>query len=232
MGTDLEGFRASPDYGHHFSKLAVAEQRRTYKASDFSVFLPQQPVQVGDTWAVPRDEAAAFLKQIHPSATANLNMPGSGAFATLRARSGQHWDILFRVHAQFVLAPRIFLTPGQFAGRLILNPTEGTVEHVAFSVPTEHHTNIDIEVLTADQRVGLAFVPRMELVGGDLESLQSIAWAEEIDHEQARRLLSAQFFAFQAIDWVPLERALEYAQRRNRPIFAIVIKGVLDDQSC
>ena len=133
----------------------------------------------------------------------------------MRARSGQHWDILFRVHAQFVLAPRVFLTPGQFAGRLILNPTEGTVDYVAFSVPTERHTNIDVEVLTGDRAVALAFVPRMELVGGELASSEAIAWGEEMDHEEGRRLLSSRFYAFQAIDWVPLERALERAQKRN-----------------
>ncbi|MEC9073252.1 MAG: hypothetical protein VX938_12760, partial [Myxococcota bacterium] len=73
---------------------------------------------------------------------------------------------------------------------------------------------------------------RMELVGGDQGSSETIGWDKEIGHEEGRRLLSSQFYAFQAIDWVPLERALERAQKRSSPIFAIVIKGVLDDQSC
>jgi hypothetical protein len=48
-GPGAERMTASTIYGHHFDNLMVAETKRTYKASDFSVFLPPEPVQVGDT---------------------------------------------------------------------------------------------------------------------------------------------------------------------------------------
>jgi hypothetical protein len=246
----LPQFFAEPEYGKTLAALKP-EASRTYKSSNFLLFLPAKAVQlgapfpvpsdavpVGTTWALPQSGVAHFLQQFHPSATAELPIDAPGAFAILRARSKERWEIDFRAHIQFEVAKNVFMTPSQFEGRLLVNIAEGKIEYAEFVVPyAEGPTqsglpNVAMDAIRGKGLVGVGELRRMELVGGDESLLKSTVWLEEIPREAARRILSRQFYAFEAIEWSPLKVALARASIEHKPLLAIVIAGPLDDQSC
>ncbi len=220
-----------PKHASYLQSLSSQmESSRSYAAKDFQVFLPTEPVKVGDLWEVDAARAAAFLTQFHPGASHEGWPDGRGTYAVLRAVSPSHLEIDFRIHAQFKLPANSSLTPGQFAGRLLVNRAQGSVEYVAMKVPTDHVRNVNFEFRKPEHPgVGSVFASRMELVGGLLAEQE---WTEEMEPDQARRLLVKRFYPFEEIEWVPFEQALEQARNTNRPVFALVIKGVLNDQSC
>lgn len=230
-GLGMEQLAQSEAYGEVFRDLKVAEPTRRYGQEDLSLLLPPDGARLGTVWKLPEREMMRFLSQLHPEPTSLLNIDGGGAYAVLRARSDSHLDVAFRLHAQFVLADNIYLTPAEFAGRVVFAPGEGRVEYLEMRVPADHANNISVEVHRDDSRTGLGFTPEMGLSGGDPSALEQ-EWAEQIDINEARLALSRKFFAFQEISWVPLEQALGEAGRQGKPIFAVVIEGVLDDQSC
>lgn len=227
------------------TKLTPAEPSHTYKSIDFLIFLPPKSVAlgapfpipsdsipVGSTWTIPASAAAHFLKQLHPSATADLVFDGPGAYGVLRASSKERWEIDFRIHAQFEVAKGVFVTPAQFAGRMIVNLPQNKVEYVEFTVPQERCANVAIDCVVGEHLAGVGRIPRMQLVGGDEKLLSSESWLRQISLEEAHRLLRRQFYAFEAIDWSPPKVALARASIEHKPLLAIVIAGPLDDQSC
>jgi hypothetical protein len=72
----------------------------------------------------------------------------------------------------------------------------------------------------------------MELVGGNFQAVEAIRWTEQIETAQALDRLGALFYKFKDIHWVPFEQALAAAKVQKKPIFAVVLWGALDDQSC
>ena len=72
----------------------------------------------------------------------------------------------------------------------------------------------------------------MELVAGNLRGLEGLRWGQQIKMDQAHDRLAKVFYKFKEIDFVPFSRALATARARNKPIFAFVALGALDDQSC
>lgn len=208
-----------------------AEARRTYKSEDFRFLLPATPVTVGEVWKLPQGGATSLLTQFHPSAREKLaaNMDGAGAYAILRARSDQRAEILFRVHAQLEVHPSVSLSPAQFEGQTVLNTETGQIESVHLSVPTRHAKNLNFEIHHDEHRVGMIFAPRFELSSGPEESR---SWEEEMEPSLARQSLAKRFYAFEQLDWVEPEEALSRARESGKPLFAVVIEGVLNDQSC
>src|SRR5207249_5448063 len=96
---------------------------KSYSGSDFRAFLPRGPVTVGAIWDLKEEGLLTFLRQLHRGATLKLhinNGDSPGAFACLRALSPQYAEIVFRVHAEFVLRDGFF-TPGQFTGSLVID---------------------------------------------------------------------------------------------------------------
>lgn len=214
--------------------LPLAEQKpvipkRVYKSSEFEAFLPPKSAKLGDVWALPNAPVERLLQQFHPSATAKLNIPGSGAFAALRARSPERFEVVLRLHGQFEVAHETFLTPAQFAGRVVINRRQKRVEFLSLLVPTEKVSNFGIERWVEPYLAGVGFLPRMELVGG---SLSESKWEEALELPDVERTLSQLFYPCQAINWVPLDQVLAKAGKEKKPIFAVVLEGVLDDQSC
>jgi hypothetical protein len=247
----LAEFLEEPEYGPTLQGLKP-DVSRTYASSSFLIFLPAKAVQlgapfpipsdavpVGTTWSVPPTAVAHFLKQFHPSATADLPIDAPGAFAVLRARSQERWEIDFRAHIQFEVAKDVFMTPSQFEGRLLVNLAQAKVEYVDFVVPQSEgertslsRPNVAMDAARGDGLAGVGFLPRMELVGGDARLLESTDWVEQMPRADARRLLGSQFYPFQAVEWSPLKVALARASIERKPLLAIVIAGPLDDQSC
>ena len=104
---------------------------------------------VGDMWAVDLDGMAVFLGQFHPSVSMHLDATGrragpDGGFAILRAMSPMYAEIIFRVHAEYDLAPGVYYTPAHFSGRLVVNRQEGTVEDFYLGIPTDTSLNVTL----------------------------------------------------------------------------------------
>ncbi len=227
-----------------------AGEHATYSARDLSVFLPQEVTGVGQMWAIDPDRAALFLKQFHPNTSTTFDRylqpygrrPGpAGAFGILRAASPGYLDVLFRVHAEFVLAEGVALyTPACLLGRLLVDREAGIVDYFQMRVPTDRAVNLDITLTfphpdrPRKEVTNIVFehVDPMELVGGDAERLEHIDWQDALDLDDAHDRLKSAFYKFMDIEWVPTERAVEIAQELDKPIITVVLTSPLDDQSC
>jgi hypothetical protein len=230
------------------SKPALPVARHGARA--LSAFLPQEIEAPGQMWRIEPEAAAAFLRQFHPGASMAFERyhqpygrrPGPpGAFGILRAASPEHLDVVFRVHAEFVLADGAALyTPACFLGRMLVDRRAGTVESFEMRVPADLGINLNITLtfrLPDDRKkevTNIVFerVEPMELRGGDPERLAELAWDSEIDLAEAHARLKSAFYKFMDVDWVPLEDAVEVARREQKPIVCIVLTSPLEDQSC
>ena len=241
-----------------FRPLTVAKQHQTYTAREFSAFLPQEVDSVGQLWSLDLDKVAGFLKQFHPRASMHIEARGrragpDGAFGILRAMSPTHVEVFFRVHAEFNLdkydwytpaeisqlaktfGDDLWYTPAHLSGRMIVNRKTGTIEYFCLKIPTEKSLNVHLhldEIGSNGQTHNIVRVDRMELTGGERELVADIKWEHAIEADVARHKLKKVFYKFMDINWVPVGQVLEAARESNKPIFAMVMWGALDDQSC
>jgi hypothetical protein len=248
-GRDRIHRNVHPEVYAWFTELQPARPRHTYTARDFSAFLPETVGKVGQLWALDSDKVAEILKQFHPRPRMHLVSEGrragpDGAFGILRAESPSYLDIAFRIHAEFYLTPDdwdprapvgAFYTPAYLAGDLVVNKGTGTVDYFRLGLPTDKALNVH---LTADVAHGsldyhdIVRVERMELTGGNGNLVENIAWTDALKPAEAQARLAKVFYKALEIDWVPFAEARALAQSRNRPIFAVVSWGSIDDQSC
>ena len=207
-----------------------AQPLKSYSTMDFQVFLPASTANVGDVWDLDPDGMLPFLHQFHPGATMNLRHGQNGAKACLRAISSEYADIVFRIHARFILDGTIgaYFSPAQFVGHLIINRNTGAICQFTLSLPSRN-SNVDIGAFrTAD----IGFVPCMELCSLPETQPESIAWETAITAEAAEKKFESALYKFTEIEWTPIEDAVERAKTLNRPIHAVLLFGVLDDESC
>lgn len=207
-----------------------AQPLKHYSTTDFQVFLPPSTANVGDVWDLDPERIFPFLRQFHPDATMEVGYRGNGAKACLRAISPEYADIVFRIHVRFILDVTIdaYFRPAQFAGHLVLNRKSGTIFQWTLSLPPRN-SNVDIGAFrTAD----IGFVPRMELCSLSETEPESIDWETAITAEKVERKFQDAFYKFAEIEWTPIEDAVERAKALNRPIHAVLLFGVLDDESC
>ena len=145
----------SPEHVALFGDLSPAHPSQEYEADVFKAFFPKGSVNVGDVWELDANEVISFLRQFHPGATAEMHInPGAwrwvdnrrvvvsgmesdGGFACLRAVSPGYAEIVFRIHAEFLLDKDAdaYFTPAQFTGRLILNRQDGTIQEFWLYLP-------------------------------------------------------------------------------------------------
>ena len=238
----------SPENATLFNNLSPAHPSQEYEADAFKVFFPKEDVTVGDLWELDVNKIIPFLRQFHSGATAEMHInPGAwmhadgrrvvisgmesdGGFASLRALSSGYAEIVFRIHAEFLLdkeAPAYF-TPAQFTGRLILNRKGGTIREFWLYLPSRN-TNVDINAFDAADMV---FVPRMELIGRSAHDQGDIVWETAITEENAKAMLAASFYKSAEIERFPIEEVVAQAQAKNRPIHVLLTWGVFDDESC
>lgn len=241
---------APPPLRELFLGLRVSVPTKTYTSRDFSRFLPAEGFgAVGQMWALDQDKVADFLKQFHPSPSMRLVAKGrragpDGAFAILRAVSPSHLDILFRIHAEFDVRPEsldpnsraeAWYSPACFLGRLVIDRNAGAVESFRLGLPTDDAYNVHVSLATGranSEYHGWMRVDRMELVGGDRESVGGIRWVDQIETGDAHNRLAKVFFKFKEIDWVAFDKVQELARSRKKPIFVVVALGPLDNQTC
>ena len=125
--------------------LQVAEPEKRYSASIFHAFLPDEPVSVGELWRIEEEGVLTLLRQLHPNPSLDMHINAGdsrGLWACLRAYNNTFADIVFRIHAEFVLEDGWF-TPSQFAGHLVVDRTEKKVAFFNMHVP-EGPVNYDV----------------------------------------------------------------------------------------
>lgn len=235
MGYELgyfpEPFRAP------FESLRVAARRRSSDARTWSGFLPEQFESAGQIWSLDKSKILALLKQFDPRMSLNLIATGrragpDGAFGILKSISPSHAEIAFRIHLELHLEPGVYCTPAYLAGRLRINRDAGVVEYFEAKLPTDRALNTTLTVvLPAEALIDIVRVERMELRGG-AEASDEVRWTSAIDDDEAARRLRSAFYKFADIQWLPLEQAETAARESDKPIFAVVLWGALDDQSC
>lgn len=238
----------SPENTALFNNLSPVHPTQEYEADAFTAFFPKEDVAVGDLWKLDVNEVIPFLQQFHPGATAEMHInPGAwrdadgrrvvvsgmesdGGFASLRALSSGYVEIVFRVHAEFLLDKdaAAYFTPAQFTGRLVLNRNSGTIREFWFYLPSRN-TNVDINAFNAADMV---FVPRMELIGQSADDQSDIVWETVITEEDAKAMLAAAFYKSAEIKRYPIEEVIAQAQATDRPIHVLMTWGVFDDESC
>ena len=230
------------------ANLREVERHSDHPRSVFQGFLPRKPVSVGETWKIDREDALQLLKQlaekpqfkmrISPgtikinigSKTFEIGRDTDGLWALLRAYNETYAEIVFRIHAEFVLEDGFF-TPSQFAGRLILDRHSRELVYFQMSVP-ESTLNFDVNRKHPDgYTVTGNGVCRIEMTAGE-DSTKEITFSSELPMEEAQLALARRFYKAQEIEWVPLDAALEKARVLNRPIHVVSAEGVFMDESC
>lgn len=108
----------TPQYRSLFD-FKPAQKKKILSGKDFSAFLPQEPVAVGDTWKLNDSGLVRLLEQFHPRPTTKLHhlTDAGGGYASLGALSSTLAEITFRFHAEFELDPKkSYFTPSLFTG--------------------------------------------------------------------------------------------------------------------
>ena len=236
----VKGFIAPIEYTQYnfhvkwdeLANLRVAEPEKRYPASVFHAFLPDQPVSIGELWQVGEEGVLALLKQLHPNPRFDLRTNAGdsrGLWACLRAYNNEFAEIVFRIHAEFVLNDGRF-TPSQFAGHLVIDRISEKIAAFKMYVP-EGIINFDVG-RNSTRTIDIGFCPQMELRTETQEVVSDIAFTESITQEAAERKLILRFYESQRINWVSLEEALEMMLAQQKPVHAISIDGPLADEAC
>ena len=236
----VKGFIAPVEYTQYnfhvewdaLANLRVAEPEKRHSASVFQAFLPEDAVSVGDLWQVKEEGTSALLKQLNPNPRFNLDINNGdsyGLWACLRAYNDAFAEIVFRIHAEFVLNEGRF-TPSQFKGHLVIDRMNGKIVSFKMYVP-EGVLNFDVgwDKIGA---IDVGFCPQMELRTETQTVLSDPEVMASITQEEAERKMILRFYKSQQINWVSLEEALEMMRVQQKPVHAISIDGPLADEAC
>ncbi len=215
------------------ANLRVAEPEKQYPASVFQSFLPMESVSVGGSWQIEPEGALILLQQLHPQTELLLqNDKGDdcGIWACLRAYNDELAEIVFRIHAKFILN-RGTLTPTQFAGNLIIDRIQEKIVSFKMCVP---QTTLNFAAGWRQEDGGtyteIGYCPQIEL--STITSPPIVEFSTSITQEAAERAIISHFYKFHKINWVSLEEALEIAPAQQKPVHVVSIDGPLFDESC
>ncbi|MDE0316103.1 MAG: hypothetical protein OXM61_14475 [Candidatus Poribacteria bacterium] len=217
------------------ANLKAAEAEKQYPASIFQAFMSKKSVSVGECWQIEEEGALTLLRQLNPRPQLELDVAGADSFglwACLRAYNDAFAEILFRIHAEFVLE-RGWFAPSQFAGHLVIDRLEKRIAAFKMHVP-EATLNFDVRwrIREGLRASDIGFCPKMELYAGAQDVLQDAKFTEAITQAEALQALMLRFYKSAQINWVPLEEALEMAPAQQKPIHAVSVNGPLFDESC
>ncbi|RKU29497.1 hypothetical protein C6497_06195 [Candidatus Poribacteria bacterium] len=236
----VKGFIAPIEYTQYnfhvdwdeLANFRVAEPKKQYPTSVFQAFLPSEPVSVSEPWEIQEEGTLTLLKQLHPNPRLKLTIDSGdsrGLWGCLRAYNDELAEIVFRIHAEFIMKSGKF-TPSQFAGHLLIDRHQESVVSFKIYVPP---TTINFDAgWTRDEgtAVEIGFCPKIELSAGT--PTHDVEFTASITEEEAGRALSSHFYEFQKINWVSLEEALEMAPTQGKPIHVISVDGPLFDEAC
>ncbi len=219
---------------HSLTDLRVVKAEKLYPASTFQSFLPKKQVSVGELWVINMVGVQSLLKQLHPNPSFFLHIntgDSLGLWGCLRAYNDKYADIVFRIHAEFVLKDGWF-TPSQFTGHLVIDRIHEKVAFFEMYVP-EGTVNFDVNRKLQGMRIaGAGYCSQMELRSGTKDILEKIQFTESITQKAADRELILRFYKSQKINWVHPDEVLEMSKAQQKPIHAISIDGPLIDESC
>ena len=238
----VKGFIAPIEYTQYnfhvkwdeLANFRVAEPEKQHPTSVFQAFLPSEAVSVSGCWQIQAEGALTLLRQLHPNPSLDLHINNGDSFglwSCLRAYNNEFAEILFRIHAEFVMENGWF-TPSQFTGHLVIDRIREKVVSFRMYVP-ETTLNFDAGWKAPAHPGGAAeigFCPRIELAAGTQPT--DVEFTASITEEEAERALSSCFYKFQKINWVSLEEALETAPAQGKPIHVISVDGPLFDEGC
>ena len=236
----VKGFIAPIEYtqyGFHMewdelANLRVAEPEKRYPTSVFRDFLPSEAVSAGDLWKIGEGGVLELLRQLHPKPNLDISINSGdsrGLWACLRAYNDKYAEIVFRIHAEFILEDGRF-TPSQFAGHLVIDRIKEKVASFKMRVP-EGVLNFDVG-RNSTRTIDIGFCPQMELRAESQEVVPDTEFIESITQEAAKRKLILRFYKSQQINWVSLEEALEMAPAHQKPVHVVSIDGPLADEAC
>ena len=236
----IKGFIAPVEYTQYnfhvewdaLANLQVAEPEKKYPTSVFHAFLPDRAVSVGELWEIKEEGVLELLRQLNPNPRLDLDINAGdsyGLWACLRAYNDEFAEIVFRIHAEFVLNDGRF-TPSQFTGHLIIDRISEKVASFKMYVP-EGVLNFDVG-RDSTRTIDVGFCPQMELRTEAQNVLQDAKFVESITQKEAERKLILRFYKSQQINWISLEDALEMMHAQQKPVHAISIDGPLADESC
>ena len=238
---NVKGFIAPVEYTQYnfhvewdeLANLQVAEPEKQYPASVFQAFLPSESVSVGECWEIQEEGVLTLLKQLHPNPRLKLTIDSGdsrGLWGCLRAYNDELADIVFRIHAEFIMESGKF-TPSQFAGHLVIDRLQEKIVSFKMYVPP---TTLNFDAGWTQEDGGtfaeIGYCPQMELCA-DTQP-HDVEFAASITQEEAESALSSRFYKFQKINWVSLEEALEMAPAQRKPIHVISVDGPLFDEGC
>ena len=237
----VKGFIAPIEYTQYnfhvewdeLANFRAAEPEKQYPTSVFQAFLPSEPVSIGECWEIQEEDTLTLLKQLHPNPRLKLTIDSGdsyGLWACLRAYNDGLTEIVFRIHAEFVMESGKF-TPSQFAGHLVIDRVEEKVVSFKMYVPP---TTLNFDAGWTQEDGGtfveIGFCPQMELAVGTQP--HDVEFTASITQEEAERALISRSYKFQQINWVSLEEALEMAPAEQKPIHVISVDGPLFDEAC
>ena len=236
----LKGFIAPVEYTQYnfhveweaLANFAVAEPEQRHAASVFRAFLPDAAVAVGDLWQVEEEGALALLRQLNPNPRFDLDINNGdsyGLWACLRAYNDAFAEIVFRIHAEFVLNEGRF-TPSQFKGHLLIDRINEKIAAFKMYVP-EGVLNFDVG-WNKIGAIDVGFCPQIELRTEPQAILSDTEAVAFITQAAAERKMILRFYKSQQINWVSLEEALAMIEAQQKPVHAISIDGPLADEAC
>ena len=229
------------------TNLREVEKQRDHPVSVFQGFLPRKSISVGEIWKIDPEAALQLLKQLAEKPQFEMHIsPGTikinigktfeiggdtdGLWALLRAYNDTYAEIVFRIHAEFILEDGFF-TPSQFAGRFILDRHSRELVYFEMYVP-ENTLNFDVNREHPDgYTVTGNGVCLIEMTAGEDVS-KEVTFSSEIPMEEAQLALARRFYKAQEIEWVRLDEAVEKAELLDRPIHVVSAEGVFMDESC
>ena len=190
----VEGFIAPIEYtqyGFHvewdeLANLRVAEPEKRYPTSVFHAFLPPTAVSVSDIWKIEEEGVLTLLRQLYPKPNLDIIMNSGdsrGLWACLRAYNDKFAEIVFRIHAEFILEDGRF-TPSQFAGHLVIDRIKEKVASFKMYVP-EGVLNFDVG-RNSTRTIDVGFCPQIELRAGTQDVLQNNEFVESQDLRKFR----------------------------------------------
>lgn len=216
------------------ANLRVAEPEKQHPVSVFQSFLPAKPVPVSECWQIEETGALALLRQLQPNPNLDMHINAGdscGLWACLRAYNDKFADITFRIHVAFALTDGWF-TPSQFAGHLVIDRIKKRVVFFQMRVPegTLFDVNWKKHKDNPYYNTDGGICPKIELHTGT--QIPNPEYTEAITQEVAEQKLIRCFYKSQQINWVSLDKAVEMAEKMQKPIHAISVDGPLADEAC
>ena len=145
--------------------LREVEPQRNYPVSTFRGFIPPRAVAVGEHWEIDPETALQLLKQLAEKPELELQNDEGGQWASLRTYNDDYAEIVFRIHAAFVLTDGYF-APSQFAGSLIIDRRLEELTYFGMSVPPSTLNFYVNKVIDENRGITDCGVCRIEMISG------------------------------------------------------------------